>query len=330
MSENATERLARVLSMVPYIARRPGVPVRTLATEFGVDDAQVTRDLELLMVCGLPGYYPDDLIDVVLSDDGTEVSIGFDAGIERPVRLTSEEAIALTVALRALRDSAGLVAGDAVSTALEKLESVTAPVGAPVHVVPGDPAPALGTVTAALSSSRRLWMRYYTASRDAMTERTVDPIRLLLTDGHTYLEAYCYLVSAVRHFRVDRIEDATVLDEAAQPTLWVDSDVPDRMYHPDPQIPPVTLLLYPEARWVAEYYLMDDVAEVERDGRPTGTLRVRMHAPGDEWLVRLMLSLGGAAVIEGRPDLTSAVAQRSAEALAEYGAAAPGAIRTGP
>ncbi len=63
--ENATERVARVLSMVPYIARRPGISVPQLATEFGVTDDQVAKDLDLLMVCGLPGYYPDDLIDVV-------------------------------------------------------------------------------------------------------------------------------------------------------------------------------------------------------------------------------------------------------------------------
>ena len=83
------------------------------------------------MVSGSPGYYPDDLIDVVLSDDGTEVSIGFDAGLERPVRLTAEEAVALTVALRALGESSGLVAGDAVSTALAKLEAVTVAVPPP-------------------------------------------------------------------------------------------------------------------------------------------------------------------------------------------------------
>ena len=87
MSETATDRLARMLALVPYISRRPGVAIGELATEFGVSAEQVGADLDLLMVCGLPGYYPDDLIDVVLDDDGGTVAIAFDAGIERPVRL---------------------------------------------------------------------------------------------------------------------------------------------------------------------------------------------------------------------------------------------------
>ena len=124
MSETATDRLARMLALVPYISRRPGVAIAELATEFGVSRQQIGADLDLLMVCGLPGYYPDDLIDVVLDDDGGTVAIAFDAGIERPVRLTADEAFALTVALRALAELPGLVDAEAVHSALAKLEPI--------------------------------------------------------------------------------------------------------------------------------------------------------------------------------------------------------------
>ena len=117
-------------------------------------------------------------------------------------------------------------------------------------------------VRQALDETRRIWIRYYTASRDAVTERTVDPLRLLVTDGHSYLEAYCHLAGAIRHFRVDRIEEVRLLDEPAQATLWVDSDIPERIFHPDPQIPPVTLTLTGGARWVAEYYPMEEITEL--------------------------------------------------------------------
>ena len=321
MSETATDRLARMLALVPYISRRPGVGIAELATEFGVSADQIGSDLNLLMVCGLPGYYPDDLIDVVLDDDGGTVAIAFDAGIERPVRLTADEAFALTVALRALADLPGLVDAEAVHSALAKLEQLsgrdrdgTAGTEA-VRVVPADPAPALGPVRQALDQTKRIWIRYYTASRDAVTERTVDPLRLLVTDGHSYLEAYCHLAGAIRHFRVDRIEEVRILDEPAQATLWVDSDIPERIFHPDPQIPPVTLTLSGSARWVAEYYPMEEITELDE---PVGALRVRMRANGDEWLARLVLSLGGDAVIEDRPELAALVLHRSEEALAAY------------
>jgi len=338
MSETATDRLARMLALVPYISRRPGVAIAELAGEFGVSTAQISSDLDLLMVCGLPGYYPDDLIDVVLDDDGGTVAIAFDAGIERPVRLTGDEAFALTIALRALAELPGLVDAAAVHSALAKLEQASATKSGPgdsgpgnsglgnsgpatsgpaeaVRVAAADPAPALGAVREALDRSRRLWIRYYTASRDAVTERTVDPLRLLVTDGHAYLEAYCNLAGSIRHFRVDRIEEVRVLDEPAQPTLWVDSEVPDRIFHPDLQIPPVTLRLSRGARWVAEYYPMEDSVEVDD---PPGGLRVRMRAARDEWLARLVLSLGGDAVIEDAPELAALVARRAAEALTAY------------
>jgi proteasome accessory factor C len=324
MNETATDRLARMLALVPYISRRPGVAIGELATEFGVSAGQIAADLDLLMVCGLPGYYPDDLIDVVLDDDGGTVAIAFDAGIERPVRLTADEAFALKVALRALAELPGLVDAEAVHSALAKLEQIGGPsrdvAGAgrtdAVRVVPADPAPALGAVREALDGTRRIWIRYYTASRDTLTERTVDPLRLLVTDGHSYLEAYCHLAGAIRHFRVDRIEEVRMLDEPAQATLWVDADIPDRIFHPDLQIPPVTLTLTGGARWVAEYYPMEEVTEL---AEPAGALRVRMRAADDEWLARLVLSLGGEAVIENRPELTRLVRERADDALAGYG-----------
>lgn len=320
MTETATDRLTRVLAMVPYISRRPGVALADLADEFGVDTAQISADLDLLMVCGLPGYYPDDLIDVVLDEDGGTVSIAFDAGIERPVRLTSDEAVALTVALRALAELPGLVEADAVTSALAKLEQLgagRAESANAVRVAAADPAPALGAVRQALDESRQLWIRYYTASRDTVTERTVDPIRLLVTDGHAYLEAYCQLAVGIRHFRVDRIDQVRVLDDPAQPPLWVDSDVPDRVFHPDPQTPAATVLLAPAARWVAEYYPVEHQRDLTDPDLP-GWIEVRIRSGSDDWLIRLVLSLGGDAVLADRPDLAAEVAARAAAALDAY------------
>ena len=324
MAENATQRLARMLALVPYIVRRPGVAIADLAAEFEVAIPQILADLDLLMVCGLPGYYPDDLIDVVLDEEGGTVSIAFDAGIEHPVRLTADEAVALTVALRALAEMPGLVDAAAVHTALAKLEQVSAaagpdgtnPAGA-VRVSAAAPAPALAQVRRGVDESRQIWIRYYTASRDALTERTVDPIRLLVTDGHAYLEGYCHLADGIRHFRVDRIEQVRLTDEPAQVPLWVDQDVPDQMFHPDPHQPAVTLALGPAAAWVAEYYPTEPVEPGPAAG-PGHPQRVRLRAGGDEWLVRLVLSLGGDAVLEDRADLGAQVRERARAALAAY------------
>ena len=319
--ETAAAQVSRMLALVPYITRRPGVSISELADEFGVSTGQITADLNLLMVCGEPGYYPHELIDVVLDDEDGTVSIAYDAGIERPVRLSPDEAVTLTVALRALGDLPDLLDSDAVHSALAKLEQAAGGPVPAVEVTAADPAPELGTVRRALEQHRRLWMRYYTASRDAVTEREVDPIRLLLVDGHSYLEGYCYSAEAVRRFRVDRIDEARVLPTPAQPPLWLDDEVPTALFTPDRDAEPVTIRLAPSAKWVAEYYLMDEVAELDD---PPGALRVRLRAASDEWLIRLVLSLGGAAVIEDRPDLADAVRSRAAAALAGYAGSGAG------
>lgn len=314
-NETATSQVTRMLALVPYIARRPGIAITELAAEFGVSAEQITADLNLLMVCGEPGYYPNELIDVILDEEDGSVSIAYDAGIERPVRLSPDEAITLTVALRALADLPDLTDADAIHSALGKLEGAASGPVPLVAVTAADTGPALGAVRHAIDTGRRLWMRYYTASRDAVTEREVDPIRVLVVDGHAYLEGYCYAALATRRFRVDRIDEVRVLDHAAQPPLWVDDEVPARLFTAPPQAPTVTLRLAASAIWVAEYYLMDEVAE-DRD-RP-GQLIVRMTASDDDYLVRLVLSLGGAAQIVDRPDLAAEVRRRAAEALAGY------------
>jgi len=48
------ERLPRLLSLVPYLQAHPGVAIGTAATDFGVSEEQLRRDLQLLWMCGLP------------------------------------------------------------------------------------------------------------------------------------------------------------------------------------------------------------------------------------------------------------------------------------
>ena len=101
----SADRLGRLLNLVPYLLARPGIAVADAAAGLGITERQLREDLELLWVCGLPGYGPGDLIDMAL--DGDRVTITYDAGIDRPLRLTPDEALALVVALRMLAETPG-------------------------------------------------------------------------------------------------------------------------------------------------------------------------------------------------------------------------------
>src|SRR5829696_3504313 len=105
MSASAGDRLARLLNLVPYLLARPGIRLSEAAADLSISEKQLHEDLELLWVCGLPGYGPGDLID--MSFDGDRVTATYDAGIGRPLRLTPDEATALVVALRMLLETPG-------------------------------------------------------------------------------------------------------------------------------------------------------------------------------------------------------------------------------
>src|SRR3989454_299241 len=107
MAESLEERFRRLLTMVPYIVKHPGVSVRDIRSRFGITRSQLVADLNLLFVCGLPGYGPGDLIEAFV--DGNRVWIRLADYFSRPLRLTAAEGLLLYAGARALA-SAG--AGD--------------------------------------------------------------------------------------------------------------------------------------------------------------------------------------------------------------------------
>ncbi|HEY3262259.1 MAG TPA: WYL domain-containing protein [Pseudonocardiaceae bacterium] len=324
MSSAVAHRLPRLLALVPYLLARPGIRIDEAAADFGVTDAQLRRDLELLWMCGLPGYGPGDLID--LSFDSETVTVTFDAGMNRPLRLAAAEATALVVALRALVDTPGVLDTDAVQRALAKIEAAAGMAEqAPMVVgLATREEAATATVREALDRRRALRLRYYTASRDAITDRTVDPMRLLLLEGRSYLEAWCRLAEGVRFFRLDRIEHVTLLDEASSPPAHArPTDVSAGLFRPAPDQRVAVLLLGPDAAWVAEYYPVDEVVELGN-----GASRVRMRYADEAWMVRLLLGLGSDVTVQEPPELAAALRQRAAAALRRSRAAGPVTFRS--
>lgn len=307
-----TERLPRLLSLVPYLLARPGIPVAEAAADFGIGERQLRRDLELLWMCGLPGYGPGDLVD--LSFSGDTVTVTEDAGMRRPLRLTTVEAAALLVALRTLADVPGVVDTAAVQRATAKIEAAVGDAGLAGMAVDlsREEAAATAAVREALAGGHALRIVYYTAGRDAVSQRVIDPMRLLIVEGRGYLEAWCRRVEAVRLFRLDRVEDVTVLDEPAAPPPEAEpTDVSTGLFRPSAEHRSAVLLLEPQVHWVAEYYPVDEVVEVD-----SGALRVVLRYADPAWLVRLVLGLGGGARLLEPPDLADAVGRRAREALA--------------
>ena len=70
MSERTASRLARILSVIPYVIEHDGATIADLQERFGyASDREVVKDLQLVFLTGLPGYGPGDLIDVDIFDE---------------------------------------------------------------------------------------------------------------------------------------------------------------------------------------------------------------------------------------------------------------------
>jgi proteasome accessory factor C len=313
-ANTAGDRVGRLLNLVPFLLARPGIGIAQAATELDITERQLREDLELLWVCGLPGYGPGDLIDMAF--DGDNVTITYDAGIDRPLRLTPDEALALVVALRMLAEMPGIDGRDAIERALAKIEAASGDVAeAPVAVrIPGD-ADRLATIRGAVDRQRALRITYYTATRDETSDRVIDPMRVLVVEGRAYVEAWCRQAEAVRMFRVDRIDGFTELDEPARPPREARSnDFRDGVFRSSPEQPLVTLRVSRSARWITEYYPCESVTDTDGE-----LWRVTLRVSDLAWARRLVLGLGSTVVVLDPAELVEAVREETNRALDAYG-----------
>ena len=320
MSANAQDQVERMLALVPYLRVRDGISVDDVARDFGVPPAQIVKDLKVLWYCGLPNSVTGDMIDIdmeALDGDGV-VKLSNADYLTRPLRLAPHEALAMIVALQSLREISGSSQRETVDRVLAKIEAATGDAAAPasaisIQVDRADEA-IRAVVDEALSTQHRLHLTYYVPGRDETTERDADPLRLLFSEGHGYLEAYCYRAQEVRLFRLDRITAVEVLDQAASPPEGLGlHDLSKGLFQPDPDDPLAVLDLEPSARWIADYYPIEGQEELG-DGR----LRVEMRFSDPGWLQRLVLRLGGSATLREPVSVARAVQQRAQAALAHY------------
>jgi proteasome accessory factor C len=313
----ATDRLQRLLTLVPYVISRNVVSLADTATAFGISERQLVDDLNMLWCVELRS--PDPYCPIDLSYEGGEIVVSEAESIDRPLRLGTDEASALLVALRMLAEVPGLSDRSALSRTIAKLEAAAgeaAAASAQVAVQMDDRAArdVLTVVTEAVGNGRRLHLSYYVPGRDEATERDVDPMRVLVVDGRTYLEGWCRSAEAVRLFRLDRVLSLSVLDVAAQvPDEAEQVDVDKGLFRPSAQDVHVVLELSASGRWVAEYYPCEQLEELGE-----GRMRVSLRTPDTQWVRRLALRLGEDGRIISPPELAARIRDDATAALALY------------
>ena len=301
---------------MPYVVSRKVVGLADTAAAFGITEQQLVDDLNLLWCVELRS--PDPYCPIDLSYEGGEIEVSQAESIDRPLRLGVDEASALLVALRMLAEVPSLDRS-ALSRTIAKLEMAAGAAGAAsaqlaVQVDDRGAGRMLARLRDAVQRGRRLHLSYYVPGRDEATERDVDPMRLLVVEGRTYLEAWCLRAEAVRLFRLDRVLALTVLDlPAAVPPDAQSVDVDRGLFRPSPDDVEVVLELSPLGRWVAEYYPCQAVSELATAGCGSACAP-RTPAGSGGWRCGSARTAGSSP----RRSLAAEVRQDAAAALAQY------------
>ncbi|SJN34512.1 helix-turn-helix transcriptional regulator [Luteococcus japonicus] len=290
MSTSA-DQVARLLALVPYLQAHQGIAVADAAKAFQITPAQVMKDLNVLWMCGLPGGLPGDLIEIDMdaaAEQGTIHLTNADY-LSRPMRFTLDEVMSLVVALRAVAEVASGPTAEAVHSALAKLEALTTSGESErvaIRVASGDEV-VRGVLTGAIDAGRRARLVYDGLTRGHTSTPEVDPARIDLRDGAAYLQAWSLERDAWRTYKLDRIVEATALEQAAEdhgeppPPLagWFEGSTS------------VVLELQPSAAWITEYYPTRRVESAGTDGE---LLVAELPVADPCWLRGLLLRLGGA------------------------------------
>jgi len=313
------DQLTRLLALAPYLQTRGEVSLTDVAADFGVSTTQMLKDLRVLYMCGLPGFGPGELIDInveALEDDPNGlVRIDNAEYLDRPLRLGSNEATALIVALRALLDTSTVASREVVERTLAKLEAATEEGATPlVDVRVPEPPPALkqarDSLARAITSDRQARLGYLVPARDEVTERVVDPIALLQRDGKTYLDAWCHLADDRRLFRVDRITAVEVLDSPRAVPDLEPRDLDEGLFEARPDDLVVRLRLSRQMRWFAEYYPVLTTEEAVDGG-----LEVTLAVAEEPWLLRLAMRFGHGLTVLDPVELADRVRAVAQDAL---------------
>lgn len=311
-----SERLGRMLVVVPYLVQHQGAQLTEVARLFDVPADQLRRDLNLLFMSGLPPYGPGDLIDVDVDEEGG-IWITMADHFARPLRLTRAEALALYLRGTELLSAPGLASAPALSSALGKLRETLGPdtLGDPAAIqrsAAGTPPEQLGALRTAARDRQQLRIEYFAASTHAWSTRIVEPEEVFSSLGNWYVTAWDVDQDAERLFRADRVRRAEPTGERFRPR-GLEGAGRD-LYTPSGEDLRVRLRLRPGARWIAEYYASSDRVELE-DGSLEATLPVGQLG----WMATLLLRVGPQAEVLTPPQLAEMVREQARSTLKNYG-----------
>ena len=273
------------------------VRAEELAEHFEVSVRTVYRDVAALGEAGVP----------IAGEAGVGYSLvkGFHLP---PVTLTADEATALFVGGELVKQFSDASLHGPMAAAIDKLRAAL-PRDRQDHVerlarqtvvvgragnFSADPSaqPWLLAVQRGVAQRRVLRMTYRGRERAAETSRDVEPLGVVCYSGAWYLVAWCRLRKDVRHFRVDRIQTLTLLDELfpVRADFSLTKHLADQVSREE--VLPVRVWF---ARSAQERARRESYATLVEEIRRDGGAEYSFTTYSLEWMARWLLSFGADA-----------------------------------
>lgn len=322
--------LRRLLFVIPYAARCPGVPLAVLARRLGVNPARLRRDIERLNLIGAPPRGPDDLIDVEVS--GGRVFVHLAQRFDRVPDLTSREAVALLLGAQRARqwslgrradgmdvDSDGMRARLMDSLSAGERDDFERQAGR-FFVGAGQMDAEIALFAQAIEASREVRFQALDIARARLTRHVVEPLAIGETRGRWWLDALEARGKERRVFRrrlfeVDKLTSVALTGRRVAARTRAEEEEAAGQFEASRQTA-IVAVASALGDWFAQALPEGDVARLTTIAGQAQGQRVFEVAVADRaGLIRLVVSLGGRARVISPPDLKRAVARMARQAL---------------
>lgn len=215
---NVTERINRILFIMSHVSQHQGIRLENLAKAVGMRQKQLERELDFMLLIGKPPFRPDDYVDIYV-DDEERVWIDFDQMLNRPLRFTRPEAMALLLSLQLLDPEVGPEVMSSLKEKIEKAISNSVDPNARLEdriVLEESSRPvseSFQILRQSIEENRKIALDYYALIRDETSRRIIRPYFLMKHLGYWYLNGYCEARKDMRTFKFERILEVDILDE---------------------------------------------------------------------------------------------------------------------
>ncbi|MHB1172785.1 MAG: helix-turn-helix transcriptional regulator [Lacisediminihabitans sp.] len=316
----AQDKLAFLLSLVPFLMDHERICVAEVASHFAVTPQHIREAVLLIAVSGIPGetgqYQHGDLFDLAWEDfeENDLIVLTNLVAIDDSPRFSGREAAALIAGLQYLSALPEHADRASIASLMTKLSRGASAPPSQLAVEASETDATLALTRESVASGVQLEFDYLN-SRGERERRRVDPLRIESVDADWYLRGWCHLREAVRTFRIDRISNPQTTTEAIA-FRATDVHLSDTLFEGSDDDLMVTIDVASSAAPLLADYIPDGAVSAEVDGRLRTTVRFS-HYHG---LKRLVASMPGVVTVVEPAEARRVVAEWAAAGAARYAA----------